>query len=65
MIWAAIFWYSAGSVITRNVPITASKYVDILGNQVNPMVQMFFHNNDANFQEDHSPTHKARSVVLV
>jgi hypothetical protein len=29
MIWAAIFWYSAGSVITRNGRITANEYVDI------------------------------------
>jgi hypothetical protein len=35
MIWAAIFWNSAGSVITRNGRITASEHVDILGNQVN------------------------------
>ena len=31
MIWAAISWYSAGSVITLNCQITASDYVDIVG----------------------------------
>jgi len=53
------------SVITRNGRITASKYVDILGNQVNPMFQMLLHDNDANFQEDSSLIHITRSVVLV
>ena len=62
MIWAAIFWYSTCSVITRNGRITVSEYVDILGNQVNLMVQMLFPNNDATFQEDNSPIHTARSV---
>jgi hypothetical protein len=62
MIWAAIFWYSAGSVITGNGRITASEYVDSLGNQLNPMVQMLFPNNNATLQEDNSPIHTARSV---
>ena len=34
MIWAAISSYSAAPVITMNGQITASDYVDILGNQV-------------------------------
>jgi len=34
IIWAAISWYSAGPVITPNCRITASDYVDMLGNQV-------------------------------
>ena len=59
MIWAAISWYSAGAVITLNGQITASDYMDILGNQVRPMVQMF-PNNDAVFQDDSSPIHTVR-----
>jgi len=57
MIWAAISWYSAGPIITPNCQITASDYVDILSNQVYPIDQMLFPNNDAIFQEDSSPTH--------
>jgi hypothetical protein len=34
MIWAAISWYYAGLVITLNLRITASDYMDILGNQL-------------------------------
>ena len=51
MIWAPISWYSASAVITLNGQITGSDYVDILGSQVHPVVQMF-PNNDAVFQDD-------------
>ena len=60
MIWAAISWYSAGCVITLNGRITAGDYVDILGNQVHPVVQIQFPNNDAIFQDDNSLMHSVR-----
>ena len=61
VIWAAISWYAAGPIITLNSRITARDYVDNLGNQEEPMVQML-PNNDAIFQDDNSPKHTARSV---
>ena len=61
MIWAAISWYSADPIITLNGQITASDYVDIVGNQVHLMVQMF-PDNDAVFQDNNSSIHTARSV---
>jgi len=54
--------YSAGAVLTLNGRITASDYVDILASQVHPVVQVFFPNTDAVFQDDASPIHTARSV---
>ena len=57
MIWAATSWYSAVPIITLNGRITASHYMDILDNQMHPMVHMLNPNNDAIFQEDSSPTH--------
>ena len=64
MIWAAISWYFAGPIITLSGRIAASGYVNILGNQVDPMVQMFFHKNNAVFffKEDKSLIHTARRV---
>jgi len=62
MIRAAISWYSAGPIITVNGLITVGDYVDILGNQVPPVVQVFFPNNDVIFQDGNSPIHTARSV---
>jgi hypothetical protein len=44
MILGTISWYSAGPLNGR---ITTSDYMDILGKQVHPMVQMFFRNSDA------------------
>jgi hypothetical protein len=49
VIWAAVSCYSASPIITLHGRITASDYVDILGNQVHPVVQVLFPNNDANF----------------
>jgi hypothetical protein len=62
MILAAISWYSAGSIITLNGRITASGYVDILGNQVQSTVHMLFPKNTAVFQHDYSPTHSQPEV---
>jgi hypothetical protein len=44
--------YSVGSIITLYDRITAREYVDRLGNQVHPMIQMLFPNNDAVYQDD-------------
>jgi len=62
MFWAAISWYSACSIITLNGRITISDYMDILGNQVHPTIQMLFPYCDEIFQDDSSPIHTARSV---
>jgi hypothetical protein len=56
MIWSTVSWYSASAVITLNGQITAIDYMDILENQVHPMV-LIFPNNDAVFQDDNSPIH--------
>jgi hypothetical protein len=61
-IWAAISWYSGDPVIILNGRITPGGYIDILGNQELPMVQILFPNNDAVFQDDNSPMNTARSV---
>ena len=61
MTWTAIYWYSAGLIITLDGRNTSSDYVDILGNQVHPTVRML-PNNDAVFQDDNPPTHRVRSV---
>jgi hypothetical protein len=47
MVWAAISWYSVGSITTIHGQITAREYVDRLGIQVHPMIQMLFLNINA------------------
>jgi hypothetical protein len=61
MILTATSWYSVGPIITLNGQIAAIDYVEILGNQVRPVVQMFPPNNHAIFQDDVPPVHTARS----
>jgi hypothetical protein len=66
MVWAAILWYPVGPIFTLHGRITARKYVDRLGNQAHPMIQMLFPNNDAVFQEDNAPilTSETFSVMV-
>jgi len=59
---AATCCYSADPIITLNGQIAASDYVDVLDNQMRPVVQMFLPNNDAILQDDIPPMHTARSV---
>jgi hypothetical protein len=62
MIWTAISWYFADPIITLSGWITTNYYVDILGNEGHPVVQMFL-NNDTVFQ-DNSPVHTIWSLGL-
>jgi hypothetical protein len=54
--------YSVRPIITLHGRITAREYVDRLGNQVHPMIQTLFANNDAVFQDDNAPIHTAGTV---
>jgi len=65
MIWAAISWYSVGPIISLIGRITASDYVDIVGDQVlHPMVRRLFPKNVAFSQDDVSPIHCQKCSVL-
>ncbi|KAK9703706.1 hypothetical protein QE152_g29165 [Popillia japonica] len=55
MIWAAISWYSAGSIIYIIGRITADEYLDI------PMTSILL-SNTAIFQDDNVPIHTAKKV---
>jgi hypothetical protein len=57
MISAAISWYSVAPIISIHGRITASERVDKLDNQVHPMTQTLFQNNDAVFQGDNYHIH--------
>lgn len=47
MVWAAIFWYSAGPIVTLKDRVTASIYVQILADHVHPILQTLFPKNIA------------------
>jgi hypothetical protein len=44
--------YFVGPIIALNGRISSREYVNRLGNQVHPMIQTLFPNNDAVFQDD-------------
>jgi hypothetical protein len=62
MVWAGISWYSDGPIITLHGQITPREYVDRLCNQVQPMIQILFLNNNVVFQDDSIPIHTAGTV---
>jgi hypothetical protein len=65
IIWAAISWYSAVPIITLHCRITVREHVDRLSNQVYPIIQTLFPNNDVVFQDDSAPIQTAHTVHSV
>jgi hypothetical protein len=55
MVWAAISWYT---ILLH----TARGYVDKLGNQMDPMIQTLFPNNDTVSQDDDATIHTTGTV---
>jgi hypothetical protein len=62
MVWAAILLYSVGPIITLHGRITERECVNRLSNEVHPMIQELFLNNDAVFQDDSASIHTAVTV---
>jgi hypothetical protein len=62
IVWAGIWWYSVCLIITLHGRITVKEYMDRLGNQVPPMIQMLFPNRDIVFQDDNAPIHTPGTV---
>jgi hypothetical protein len=62
MVWAAISWYSVGSIITLHGRITAREYADRLGNQAHHMIQTLLPHSGAVFQDDSAHIHTAGTV---
>lgn len=62
MVWGAMSWYSMGPIIVLEGKVTAHKYLNILADQVHPMVQTLFPDGDAIFQDDNAPIHTAVCV---
>jgi hypothetical protein len=54
--------YSVGSVNTFYGRITAREYVDSLGNQVHPMIQTLFLNNNSILLDYSAPIHTVETV---
>jgi hypothetical protein len=57
--------YSVGPIIAPHGRINAREYVDRLGNEVHPMIQKLFPNNDAVFHDGNASIHTAAKFSLV
>ena len=62
MIWGTICWQSTSPMISLHGRINKREYLEILSNQVHPMVQVMFHEGNTIFQDDNAPIHRARIV---
>ena len=62
MIWGAISWKSTGPMISLHGKINSRDYLQVLSDQVHPMVQALFPDGNAIFQDDNAPIHTARIV---
>jgi hypothetical protein len=67
MVLAAKSWYSIlfCPIITLHGRITAREYVDMLCNQVHPMIQTLFPNNDAVLQDNNAPQSRSWNCSVV
>jgi hypothetical protein len=55
--------YSLGPLITLHGRIAENDFMDRLGNQVHPMIQTLFPNNDSVFQDDNAPGTKLEQLI--
>lgn len=62
MLWGCITWNGVGTLTVVNGNINANKYIDILEEQLWPVVVKIFPTNDYIFQDDNAPVHRARIV---
>jgi transposase len=62
MIWGCICWEGVGTVTPVEGNITASKYQDILEDNLWPVLARHFPQNGYYFQDDNAPVHRARST---
>jgi hypothetical protein len=60
MVWVARSWYSI--LLIPSLPFMAREYMNRLGNQVHPLIQTLFLNNDVVFHDDNAPIHTAETV---
>ena len=58
----AICWQSTSLIISLHGRINSRDYLEILSNQVHPMVQAMFPEGNAIFQDNNAPIHIARIV---
>lgn len=63
MLWGCITCNGVGTLAFVEGNINAEKYIDILEDNLWPVVARHFPQNDYIFQDDNAPVHRARTVI--
>jgi hypothetical protein len=62
MIWGCITYNGVGTLMTVNGNINAAKYIEILEDNLWPVIVRHYREENNIFQDDNTPVHRARSV---
>lgn len=62
MIWGCITYHGVGTLCVVNGNINAEKYIEIINNNLWPVVARHFHDGRYIYQDDNAPVHRARIV---
>ena len=62
MIWGCITYHGVGTITTVDGTINRHKYIEVLENNLWPVIARHFPTNDFLFQNDNAPIHRARDV---
>lgn len=62
MIWGCITYFGVGTITTVKGMINRHKYIEILENNLWPVIARHFPEQDCLFQDDNAPIHRAQDV---
>ena len=59
MVWGVFTWNGLGPLVQLNRSLTANGYVQLLGDHLQPFMDVMFPTNDGLFMDDNAPCHRA------
>ena len=62
MVWGCVSYYGIGTLCHVEGTINAQKYIDIIDNNLWPVIARHFGNNEYTFMDDNAPVHRANIV---
>ena len=62
MVWGCITNHSVGTITAEDGTINRHKYIEILGDNLWPVIARHFPEQDCLFQDDNAPIHRAQDV---
>ena len=62
MVWGCVSYHGIGTLSHVERTINANKYINILDNNLWPVIARHFGNDDYTFMDDNAPVHRANTV---